>query len=151
MELKVVQKPSRPTRGTSMAAPLIAENLARLLAEVRMQGKELADHMQVSPQLVSQWTRGQLVPTNQRLAQIAQVLQVEVDDLTRETGSSVLVPIKRYTIDMSPQTPDDQRLSELHTWMLPKDLVRSYGWFAPADVVAIQVKRLQFGAYSAGR
>jgi transcriptional regulator with XRE-family HTH domain len=105
-----------------------------------MQGRELADRMQVSPQLISQWTRGQLVPTKQRLAQIAQALNVEVNDLTRETGSSALVPIKRYTIEMSPQTQDDQRLSEHNTWMLPKDLVRSYGWFAPADVIAIQVK-----------
>ena len=140
MELEGMPKQSRPPRGDSMATPIIAENLSRLLAVARMQGKELADRMQVSPQLVSQWMRGRLVPTKQRLAQIAQVLQVEVDALTRETGSSVSVPIKRYTIDMSPQTPDDQRLSEHHTWMLPKDLLRSYGWFAPANVMAIQVK-----------
>jgi transcriptional regulator with XRE-family HTH domain len=140
MELEGMPKQSRPPRGDSMATPIIAENLSRLLAVARIQGKELADRMQVSPQLVSQWMRGRLVPTKQRLDQIGEILQVEVDEFTRDTTTNTSVPIKRYTIDMSPQTPDDQRLSEHHTWMLPKDLVRNYGWFAPANVVVIQVK-----------
>lgn len=101
-----------------------------------MQAKELADHMQVSPQLVSQWTRGQLVPTKQRLAQIAQVLQVEADEFTRDTTTSTSVPIKRYGLDLSPQTPPKERLVKQSVWTLPWDLVSRYA----DEMAAIQVK-----------
>ena len=131
----------RLTRGTSMATPIIAGNLRRLLYETGMQGKELAERIRVSPQSISQWLTGQLVPTKQRLAQIAQALQVEVDDLTRDMGESASVPIKRYSLDLSPQTPPSQRLVQSAMRIfLPWDLASSYGWPPPEEMAAIQVK-----------
>lgn len=137
-----MDKRDRPTRGTSMATPIIAENLRRLLHETGMQGKELAERIRVSPQSISQWLTGQLVPTKQRLAQIAQILQVEVDDLTRDMGESTSIPIKCYSLDLSPQAPPNQRLvlSAMRIF-LPWDLAsRYYGCPPPEEMAAIQVK-----------
>ena len=132
----------RLTRGTSVTTPIIAENLRRILHETGMQGKELAERIRVSPQSISQWLTGQLVPTKPRLAQIAQILEVEVDDLTRDTRQSTSVPIKRYSLDLLPQTPPNQRLvASAMQIFLPKDLVsRYYGWPPPEEMAAIQVK-----------
>ena len=62
-----MDKQDKATRGTSMATSVVAENLRRLLDETGMQGKELARRIRVSPQSISQWMTGQLVPTRQRL------------------------------------------------------------------------------------
>jgi transcriptional regulator with XRE-family HTH domain len=137
-----VRKQHRATRGTSMATSVIAENLRRLLNETGMQAKELAERIRVSPQSISQWTTGQLMPTRQRLDQVAQVLQVEVDDLTRDIGESNSVTIKRYSLDLSPQTPPNERLVQSAMRMfLPWDLAsRCYGCPPPEEMAAIQVK-----------
>ena len=137
-----MDKRDRLTQGTSMATPIIAENLRRLLDETGMQGKELAESIGVSPQSISQWMTGQLVPTKQRLAQIARILQVEVDDLTRDIGEGISVAVARYSLDLSPQTPPNQRLvrSGMRI-LLPWDLAsRCYGCPPPEEMAAIQVK-----------
>jgi transcriptional regulator with XRE-family HTH domain len=139
--METMDKQDKATRGTSMATSVVAENLRRLLDETGMQGKELARRIRVSPQSISQWMTGQLVPTRQRLIQIAQVLQVEADDLTRDIEESNSVTIKRYSLDLSPQTPRNQRLVQSAMQIfLPLDLASSYGCSPPEEMAAIQVK-----------
>jgi transcriptional regulator with XRE-family HTH domain len=105
-----------------------------------MQARELAERIRVSPQAISQWTTGQLVPTKQRLGQIAQALEVEVDDLTRDSRAGAFIPIKCYSLDLSPQTPANQRLVQTEMSIsLPRDVVY-YGGSLPEEMASIQVK-----------
>jgi DNA-binding XRE family transcriptional regulator len=124
---------------TEMGNPVIAANLRRLLGTTTMQGKELADLIEVSPQAVSQWMTGQLTPSDRRLAQIATVLGVEVDDITRSPMSVSTVPIKRLELVLSPLPPDGGRLAHIGHWMLPIDMLPDSG-SSHEETVAIRVK-----------
>jgi transcriptional regulator with XRE-family HTH domain len=125
---------------------IIGENLKRLLDEAEMQAKELARRTGVSAQAVSQWMTGQLRPTNKRLTQIAQILRVDVDNLTRDSKPPTSIAIKRIELDLSPhtavaasQTTFTDRLVEQGSWMLPYDLLSCYGWSSLEEVAAIKV------------
>jgi transcriptional regulator with XRE-family HTH domain len=122
-----------------MQVSLVAQNLSRLLREAGIPGKELAERLQVSQQAVSQWTRGQLVPTTERLGQIAEALNVQVDELTRVSPSHVSVPIKRFSLDLSPQAAANERLQQGPVFFLPWELVAVL-WPEPDNAAAIEVE-----------
>jgi transcriptional regulator with XRE-family HTH domain len=123
-----------------MAVPLIARNISRLIRETGTQGKVLAQRLQVSQQAVSQWTTGQLVPTSERLGQIAEALNVEVDELTRDTWAAATVPIKHYKLDLFPRTPAEDRLVESPNIFLSYNSAETFGWSRPEEIAAVQVK-----------
>jgi transcriptional regulator with XRE-family HTH domain len=125
---------------TDMGNPVIAANLRRLLGTTTMQGKELADLIEVSPQAVSQWLTGQLTPSARRLVQIATVLGVEVDDITRSPISVSRVHIKRLELVLSPLPPDGGRLAHIGHWMLPIDMLPNGCDSSHEETVAIRVK-----------
>jgi transcriptional regulator with XRE-family HTH domain len=120
--------------------PNIAANLRRLLIAAGRQGKELADLIGVSPQAVSQWMTGQLMPSDKRLAQIATVLDVEVDDLKRSPMSVSAVPVKRLELVLSPEPPDGGRLVHVGHWVVPIDMLAYATGSSHESTAAIRVK-----------
>lgn len=122
---------------------IIGENLKRLLDEEEMQAKELARRIGLSAQAVSLWMTGQSRPANKRLAQIAQILRVSVDDLKRDTKLPATIAIKRIELDLSPlsaQTLVDKKLVEQGIMTLPYELLSSYDRLSSGEMAAIQVK-----------
>ena len=131
---------SKSLSGTSMTVPSIAKNLSRLLRESGIQGKQLAERLRVSQQAISQWTTGQLVPTEERLEQIAGALNVEVEELTKDSWADATVPIKQYQLDLSPLTAPDNRLVKSFNVFVSYNSAERYGWFRPEEIAAVQVK-----------
>lgn len=56
------------------------QNLKRLRQTVGLSQKQIAEHLNISPQSVSKWEKGDSLPSIDYLPQMAQLLQCEIND-----------------------------------------------------------------------
>jgi transcriptional regulator with XRE-family HTH domain len=97
-------------------------------------GEELAKRIRVSPQAINQWTTGQLVPTKQKLAQIAGHFRWR-RDLTRDIGQAPRCDQVLFTRPIAANA-GHQGLCELRCRYFCRDLISSYyGGSSPEEML----------------
>lgn len=80
----------------SQAMTKFRENLAQIRKERRLTQMQLADLIDVQPRLISRWETGESKPQFDHIVQLAEVLQVSIDQLAR--GEDTAPADRRFDI-----------------------------------------------------
>lgn len=66
------------------SALIFSENLSRKLKEVEMSQADLARELGVSKQVISNYVKGKRVPNRELMAEIAEILYMDISELTEQ-------------------------------------------------------------------
>jgi transcriptional regulator with XRE-family HTH domain len=121
---------------------LIGNNIQHFLEVKHWPARELAQQIGVSPQAVSQWLSHQTTPTARRLAQIADVFQVSVDELGRGPAIERATPLRQLDmgliIDPEGRPKLDESSAKAGAWQVPREVMN--GGDVRSDVAVLMVK-----------